>query len=164
MNVLWMHHFVNGNDEAHKKIYNQYLSDVPRLMFSHIAHTARDTKNEGLIRKLIDHVRETKVSEGALGNLYSCLLDVYSAKEEYEQGLVAVQEAIKDVCLENINRTALLRIKDGLAKSNKDFPYKIPEKNTNSNGGKLDSTTSSSSSSSSGSSSDEEPPAKNIIN
>jgi len=101
---------------------------------------------------LLTALKDTKVSEGGLGAVHSCLIDVHCLHEKYDEALNAIDNAIKDVCLENINRTALVRVKDGLEKAGKKFPHKIPDKK------KVNAVDSSSSSSSS--SSDDEPPIK----
>lgn len=152
MNVLWSHHFANGNIEVSDRIWDQHLAKAPRLMFQRIVHLAREKQDEKLIQRLIVLLKKTKVSEGAIGNAYSCLLDVLASKEQFDDGLIALDSAIKDVCLENINRTALQRIKTGVEKSGKSFPHKIPEKTTKPS----ESSSSSSSSGSSSSSSDED--------
>lgn len=48
--------------------------------------------------------------------------------EKYEDALVALEEAVKDVCLENINRITLLKLQNGLLKQGKTFPYEVPVK------------------------------------
>lgn len=167
MNVLWMHHFVAGNEESHQRLWTAHVSAAPRLMFQRVIHVAREQRNESLIRNLISQLKSIAVSDGALGIAYSCLLDVQAATERYEAGLVTIDEALKNVCLENINRTALLRIKEGVEKAGKQFPHSIPDKVTppptrnTGPGGAADTTSSSSScSSSSSSSSDDEPERK----
>lgn len=165
MNVLWMHHFITDNTEAHEKIWNNHLKNAPRLMFQRVIHVAREQQNTQLISNLIKQLQTIKVTDGALGIAYSCLLDVHAAKEQYEQGLQTIDEALKFVCLENINRTALQRIKDGIEKSGKSFPHIVPDKvATNKNGPATSSSSSSSSSStsSSSSSSDDEPATKKV--
>lgn len=147
MNVLWLHYFIMDNQEAAERIWNKYLSSSPRLMFQRIVHLAREKQDDTLIIKLIELLKNTKVSEGAIGNAYSCWLDILTSKEKYDECLVVLDAAIKDVCLEHINRTALMRIKDGIEKSGKDFPYKIPSKQIANT--KAQETSSSSSSSSS---------------
>lgn len=146
MNVLWVHHFINENMDACNTIWNKYLVGAPRLMFHRIVHLAREKQDEKLIQRLINILKEAKVSEGAIGNAYSCLLDVYAVKEQYENGLVAIENAVKDITLESINRTALVRIKTGIEKTGNKFPHRIPEKNLNNNEETSDSSTSSSSS------------------
>lgn len=146
MNVLWVHYFIAENDEACQRIWDKHLVAAPRLMFQRIVQLARDKQDERLIQRLIDLLKRTKVSEGAIGNAYSCLLDVYAVKEQYDDGLVALDSAVKEVCLENINRTALIRIKNGLEKNGKGFPHKIPDKTHKNNEESSDSSSSSSSS------------------
>lgn len=166
MNVLWMHYFATDNTEEHERLWKTHVAATPRLMFQRIIHVAREQQNEQLIRNLIKKLKSISVTDGALGIAYSCLLDVLATKEQYDQGLVAVNDALKDVCLEHINRTALLRIKEGIERANKTFPHAIPEKTstgvgkTNSGPGGAVDTTSSSSSSSSSSSDDEPEPIR----
>ncbi|XP_044733810.1 leucine-rich PPR motif-containing protein, mitochondrial [Chrysoperla carnea] len=131
-NVLWMKYFISKNTEDANRIWEKYLKDSPRIMFQRIVQYARESKDDELARQLIQVLKSTKVTEGAFGNAYSCLLDVLVAKEEYEVGLKELQNAVNDVCLENINRTALTRLKQGLTQLGKPFPYEIPPKNAKS--------------------------------
>lgn len=160
INILWMNYVLNNNAEAANKIWNKYLVEHPRIMFQKVLIEARTRKDEQLAQRLIDQLKQSKVPETAIGIAYSCLLDVYANKGEFDKGLQAIEAGIKDTCLENFNRTALMRIKSGIEQSGKKFPYTIPEKS----GGRnryQDNSSSSSSSSSSGSSSDDEPIEKN---
>lgn len=150
MNVLWIHHFVTGNQEAHEKIWQEHLKEAPRLMFHRIVQTARENQDISLIGHLIGKLKEASVSDGALGNAYSCLLDIHSARGEFDVGLEALNAAVQEkVPIQGINRTALMRLKDGIEKAGKQFPHKIPEKSSQKD--------QESSSSSSSSSSDDEP-------
>uniref|UniRef100_A0A1B0GLR7 Uncharacterized protein n=3 Tax=Lutzomyia longipalpis TaxID=7200 RepID=A0A1B0GLR7_LUTLO len=129
MNVLWIHHFVAGNAEAHEKIWTEYLKDAPRLMFHRIVQTARENLDDKMVTQLIKRLEGTKVSDGALGNAYSCLLDIHSVRGEFDEGLKALNGALKGkISLAAINRTALVRLRDGLVQAGKAFPHKIPEK------------------------------------
>ncbi|XP_055375539.1 leucine-rich PPR motif-containing protein, mitochondrial [Condylostylus longicornis] len=150
MNVLWVHYFANDNETKAQEIWDKYLKSSPRLMFQRILQIAREKQDESVIDKLVLKLKESKVSEGALGNAYSCYLDILSTKEKYDEALEVLKTKIlADVCLENINKTALNRLKTGIEASGKKFPYDIPKRSPHN-----DDTSSSSSSSSS--SSDEE--------
>lgn len=46
--------------------------------------------------------------------------------EKCDDALEVLKEAVKDVCLENMNRTSLLRLQNGLQKEGKTFPYEVP--------------------------------------
>lgn len=130
MNLLWVHHFVNENDEISNKIWSEYLSNCSNMMFQYILRKGRKEKDETLIHKLITQVKRTAITDGARGVVYSCLIDIYSAKGQYEQALMAIEMAISDVRLENINRTALERVKIGIESANGVFPFRIPERST----------------------------------
>uniref|UniRef100_W4VRN5 Putative bicoid mrna stability factor n=1 Tax=Corethrella appendiculata TaxID=1370023 RepID=W4VRN5_9DIPT len=151
MNVLWMYHFISGNESAADSIWNKHLQNSPRIMFQRVIHVGRERNDDQLISKLVSQLKTAKVSEGAIGNVYSCLIDIYCQKEKFDDGLQALNAAVKDVCLDNINRTALIRLKDGLEKAGQKFPFTIPEKISKSQ---------ESSSSSSSSSSDDDVHAK----
>jgi leucine-rich PPR motif-containing protein, mitochondrial len=144
LNVLWMHYLVNHDPKA-EGIFKSYLADSPRLMFQKVIQAGRDKQDEKLVQNLIDLLHGTKVSEGAIGNAHSCLLDIYAAKDNADGCLKAVESSLKDVSFENINRTALLRAKECVEKAGKKFPHTIPEKKTSN---QQDSSSSSSSSSS----------------
>jgi len=70
------------------------------------------------------------VTRGAQGIAYSCLLDVLSQQGEYGRGLHRLNEALhRGVKLEDVNRTALVRLKAGLEEDlDVEFPYDIPKK------------------------------------
>lgn len=147
MNVLWIHHISRGNETKSKELWDKHLSSAPRLMFQRVLQTAREQNDDKLAQSVISQLRDSKISEGAIGNAYSCLIDIQTAKGNADKALETLKTAVKDVCLEHINRTALLRLKSVLEAEKKEFPYSIPEKKTNNNSGKSLSSSSSSSSS-----------------
>ncbi|XP_005185081.3 leucine-rich PPR motif-containing protein, mitochondrial [Musca domestica] len=144
MNVLWIHHISKGNEAVSKSIWEKYLSSAPRLMFQRVLQTARDQNDDKLAESVISQLRDSKISEGAIGNAYSCLIDIQTAKGNSGKALETLKTAIKDVCLEHINRTALLRLKTALEAEKKEFPYTIPEKKATTKGQSSSSSSSSS--------------------
>lgn len=115
-------------------------------MFHRIIQHAREKEDTAITEKLISILKNaTHVSEGAIGNAYSALIDIQTAKGNATEILETVKKAVDAVCLENINATALSRAKNSVEAAGKAFPYKVPEKKTK----KQDSSSSSSSSSSS---------------
>ncbi|KAH8391791.1 hypothetical protein KR215_003667 [Drosophila sulfurigaster] len=153
MNVLWMHLISNGQEVASKQIWDKHLSNAPRLMFQRVLQTAREQQDEKLASTVISQLRSSKISEGAIGNAYSCLLDIQTTKGNTDKALDVLANAIKDVSLEHINRTALLRLKQAVEAKSQKFPYTVPEKRTKAG-------ESSSSSSGSSSSDDDVSPKK----
>lgn len=143
VNVLWMHYFINHDPKA-DELFKDYLSSAPRLMFQRVIQMARRNEDEKLVQNLIVVLNEAKVSEGAIGNAYSCLIDICAAKNNPDACLKAVNDCVKAVSFENVNKTALQRAKDCVESAGKKFPHKIPDKKTSNQ----DSSSSSSSSSS----------------
>lgn len=143
VNVLWCHLFVN-NDPKADDVFKAYLTDLPRLMFQRVIQIGREKQDETIVQRLIELLHDAKVSEGAIGNAYSCLIDINAAKNDADACLKSVDNCVKDVSFELVNRTALLRAKECVEKAGKKFPHTIPEKKT-----KTQDTSSSSSSSSS---------------
>lgn len=132
VNVLWMKYFISNADQDAARIWDEYLKNSPRIMFQRIVQYARDTSDDTMARKLIKTLTTTQVTEGAFGNAYSCLLDILIAKERYDDALDELKLALNETCLENINRTALIRLKENVEKVGKPFPYEIPVKNAKS--------------------------------
>lgn len=128
LNVLWTHYFINGIADKSEEIWRMYLKDSPRIMFQKIVQTARDKQDENLAKKLIEHLKISNVTEGAIGNAYSCLLDVLVSKEKFDEAVETFESAIKTVSIESINRTAVLRIKEVHEKLGKPFNHTIPSK------------------------------------
>lgn len=147
--ALWGTLFITPELETRAdKIWETYkLSEEPRLMFQRIVSRARNTKNVALARRLLKQVKGTKISEPALGIVHSCAIDVLGeeldcvmlnleiltvlcavASAKYDEALEQLNEAVKDVSLENINATCLQRLQQGLTTSGKQFPYTIPPK------------------------------------
>ncbi|KRT80285.1 hypothetical protein AMK59_7357 [Oryctes borbonicus] len=143
VNVLWAQYFIKGEDEKAEVLWKQYLQGAPRIMFQRVVQVARETKDEPLIRKLIAHLKTSNVTDGAIGNAYSCLLDVLVVKESNDEIVKTFEMAIKDIPIDTINRTAVLRVKEAYVKLNKPFDYKIPPK-INKPSGQLTSSSSSS--------------------
>lgn len=148
MNVVWAHYFIQGNNEVAEQIWTKYLQNEPRIMFQQVCKAAKDKQDLTLARKLVNKLKEAKISETALGIAYSCLLDVLVLKENFDESLKVVEEAHKHAGLDTINRTALQRVKTGVEKLGTPFVFTIPPKQKH----RPDDTTSSSS----GSSSDDE--------
>ncbi|KAH8419302.1 hypothetical protein KR222_004215, partial [Zaprionus bogoriensis] len=128
MNVLWMHLISSDQEAASKQIWDKHLSSAPRLMFQRVLQTAREQQDEKLAAVVISQLRGSKISEGAIGNAYSCLLDIQTSKGNTDKALEVLSNAVKDVSLENINRTALLRLKEAVEAKSQQFPYTVPEK------------------------------------
>lgn len=145
-----MNHIENGKLDSAERIMKSYLIDSPKLMFNHTLKLARERKDENIVKNLLNALKDTKVSEGGFGAVHSCLIDVLCLQGKFDEAQQAVDNAIKDVCLENINRTALEKVKVGLELAGKQFPHKIPDRKKSN---AVDS-------SSSSSSSDDEPPVK----
>lgn len=158
MNALWSHHFMANNAEQAKQIFDIYLFNRPRVMFQKIIQHARETNDDAMVRRLIEQLKDSKVSENGMGIIYSCLIDALVSKGQAAQGLEALKDGLKVICLEHFNRSALRRLKDGAITAGHDFPYTIPERNAN-----KAHDTSSSSSGSSSSSDDEVRRARNTI-
>lgn len=128
INVLWTHYFTKGDHERAEQIWKEYLTDAPRIMFQKIVQNARDEKNEDLVKKLIEHLNKSKVTSGALGNAYSCLLDILVLKDKDDEVINTLENAVKAVSTQYLNRTAMLRAKEIFEKHQKPFPYQIPSK------------------------------------
>lgn len=120
----------NGKWEQADRIMKNYLANSPRIMFQNILTTARKRKDETIVLNVLKSLADSnsKIAENHLGVIYSGLIDVYCLQEKYDEALNAVDRAIKDVCLENINRSALTKVKVGLEAAGKTFPHKIPDK------------------------------------
>ncbi|KAK9870349.1 hypothetical protein WA026_006434 [Henosepilachna vigintioctopunctata] len=129
INVLWTHVFIKGNYEKAQQLWNEHLKSIPRIMFQRIVQAARDTNNENLVEKLIEHLKISNITEGALGNAYSCLLDVKISKGQTEDVVNLFESILKEVSIDYLNRTACLRVKNIYNQLGKQFNYKIPNKN-----------------------------------
>jgi len=131
MNVLWTYHFIHGNSELAETIWQDYVKNSSQIMFQKVCQVARATGNIEMAFSLVNHLSEAdQVTSGARGIAYSCLLDCLCAGSQHRKGWSALQEALgRNVALEDINRTALVRLKQGLEEEGEQFPYQIPPKN-----------------------------------
>lgn len=132
MNVLWTYHYIQGNHDIASNIWKTHVKDSNQIMFQKVCQIARTTGNIDLAFGLVNHLSEAgHVTSGAKGIAYSCLLDCLCVAKQHRKGCAVLKSAIDEsVCLEDINRTALLRLKQGLEEDGLVFPYKIPPKTT----------------------------------
>ena len=70
------------------------------------------------------------VTMGARGIAYSCLIDVLTQNQNYIGGIDALKKGLTaGIKLEDVNRTALKRLKQGLEETTSEsFPFAIPKK------------------------------------
>ena len=131
MNVLWTYHFIQGNTETANSIWQSHVKSSSQIMFQKVCQVARATGNIDLAFSLVKHLNEAQqVTTGAKGIAYSCLLDCLCASNNFQKGYSALQDALdKKVSLEDINRTALVRLKQGVEEEGQLFNHIIPPKN-----------------------------------
>eukprot|EP00096_Caligus_rogercresseyi_P007793 TRINITY_DN2586_c0_g1_i1.p1 TRINITY_DN2586_c0_g1~~TRINITY_DN2586_c0_g1_i1.p1 ORF type:complete len:541 (-),score=189.14 TRINITY_DN2586_c0_g1_i1:344-1891(-) len=131
MNVLWTYFFIMGHYEEAQSIWESYLAPSSQIMFQKVCQTARSKSDVELASRLVELLVHAKVSPRAQGIAYSCLLDVYSQREEFSMGLNTLNASLDSgVRLEDINRTALLRLKIGLEKMGLGVPFSVPKKSS----------------------------------
>jgi len=129
VNVLWTYHFINGRHDLAKPLWDAYVRTCPQIMFQKVCQTARSTSNVDLAERLVKLLEDAVVTNGARGIAYSCLLDVLTQKKDYSRGLESLGEALNSgIRIEDINRTALKRLKEGLELLGAGFPFEIPQK------------------------------------
>lgn len=131
VNVLWTYHFINGRHDLALPLWNKYVKTCPQIMFQKVCQTARATSNQDLAERLVHLLENATVTNGARGIAYSCLLDVLTQNEEYIRGVESLEQGLKaGIKLEDFNRTALKRLKEGFEKNHDklEFPFDIPKK------------------------------------
>ncbi|TRY73427.1 hypothetical protein TCAL_02200 [Tigriopus californicus] len=132
MNVLWTYHFINGRHDLAAPLWENYVKNCPQIMFQKICQTARSQGSLDMAFNLVTLLQDAKVTIGAQGIAYSCLLDVLSQKNLFKDGLSHLNEALQQgVHLDDVNRTALVRLKSGLESIGEKFPYEVPKKCNN---------------------------------
>merc|ERR1712168_1199772 len=131
MNVLWTYHFINGNSEIADSIWQNYVKNSTQIMFQKVCQVARSSGNTNLAYDLVRQLAEAEqVTSGARGIAYSCLLDCLCASNQPALGFNVLQDALNQgVRLEDINRTALVRLKTGVEAGGQKFSHTIPPKN-----------------------------------
>lgn len=117
----------NGKLDQADRIMKTYLADQPKIIFQNPLRVARARRDETIVLNVLKALADSKIAESHQGVVYSCLIDVYCLQGKYDKALEAVDRSIKDVCLENINRSTLQTLKSGLEAAGKTFPHKIPD-------------------------------------
>jgi len=131
VNVLWTYHFINGRHDLAQPLWDQYVRTCPQIMFQKVCQTARSTGNIDLAERLVNLLEDAVVTNGARGIAYSCLLDVLTRNKDFSKGLSCLNEGLKSgILLEDINRTALKRLKEGLEMMGEELPYPVPQKSS----------------------------------
>ena len=88
-------------------------------------------KNNFLKFRLVNVLEDAStVTMGARGIAYSCLIDVLTQNQNYIGGIDALKKGLTaGIKLEDVNRTALKRLKQGLEETTSEsFPFAIPKK------------------------------------
>ena len=88
-------------------------------------------ENTIIIYRLVNVLEDAStVTMGARGIAYSCLIDVLTQQKQYIAGIEALKKGLTTgIQLEDVNRTALKRLKQGLDETTKEpFPFEIPKK------------------------------------
>ena len=130
MNVLWTYHFIGGRHDIATPLWQEYVQGCPQIMFQKVCQTARATANVDLAERLVVLLENAVVTNGARGIAYSCLLDVLTQNRDYARGVKSLEVGLNSgIKLEDMNRTALRRLKDGFEDQGGEFPYDIPKKN-----------------------------------
>ncbi|XP_045595399.2 leucine-rich PPR motif-containing protein, mitochondrial [Procambarus clarkii] len=129
-NCVWMHLFSQGSYDEAQEFYGKHLSESSsRLMFRSILNCARRTKNADLPAKLLEFLNgQPNVHSTSKGLVYSAWIDILVDEGKIEEGLKVLQTSTDSMHLENINQTALIKLRDALTNSGKLFPYTIPQK------------------------------------
>ncbi len=75
------------------------------------------------------------------GIALSCLLDVLATTGRHREALARLSEAVDSgaVRLEDVNRTALARVKAGAEAEGARFPYEVPKKRNSGSGSRASS-------------------------
>lgn len=132
MNVLWMYYLIKHNSKS-EDVWNKHIQSSTRIMFQRVLKHARETSDTEMVQSLIDKLKTATVTQGALGNAYSCLLDVLCQNSKHEEAVAAFEQAIKDVPIESVNRTALIKVRGSHEKLGKPFNYFLPARIVNYN-------------------------------
>jgi len=131
VNVLWTYHFINGRHDLAQPLWDQYVRTCPQIMFQKVCQTARSTGNIDLAERLVNLLEDAVVTNGARGIAYSCLLDVLTRNKHFSKGLSCLNEGLKSgILIEDINRTALKRLKEGLEMMGEELPFPVPQKSS----------------------------------
>lgn len=97
-------------------------------MFQKILQIVRQNKDDVMAKKLVNYLKDSTITNGALGNAYSCLLDVLITEGKYEEAIEMFEKAIEKVPIDKFNRTAVLRVKEVYERQRKVFTHNIPPK------------------------------------
>lgn len=125
LTILWSYHFNNGNDERANTIWLEHIRCQKTIAFKYITQKAIQTQNVQLAKKLVYVLESSLVSDEALSEAHSCLLDVYAANEQFEEGARVIDTLKHQNKLKFVQRDSLKRIRNGLAAVGKSFLYKM---------------------------------------
>jgi len=140
MNVLWTYHFIGGRHDIATPLWQDYVQGCPQIMFQKVCQTARSSCNADLAQRLVNVLEDAStVTMGARGIAYSCLIDVLTQQQNYIAAIDALEKGLTTgIKLEDVNRTALKRLKQGLENtSSQNFPFEIPKKDAKNENGML---------------------------
>lgn len=126
--IIWSHHIENGKLEEADRIMKNYLHESPTDLFNSLLRTALQRNDVKIPLNLLNALIDKNLSQNDLAAIHNCLIDVYCSQKNFDEALKAIESAMIDVPLDNIKRTTLVSVKDGLESEGKIFPHKILDK------------------------------------
>jgi hypothetical protein len=138
----------NKEFDKGREVFNQFLSKSENLLFRSVLKRIRETNESEIGEVLFDQVCTCNLSGKSKGTVLSALLDSYSksvrlahvelvfhslillagGSGRVDLALEKLKKSLDSkICvLEDINHTALVRMRDAVHAEGREFPYTIP--------------------------------------
>ncbi|XP_050542701.1 leucine-rich PPR motif-containing protein, mitochondrial-like isoform X8 [Daktulosphaira vitifoliae] len=124
-NSLWSYFMLNGAYNKAEKLISS-LENCERIQYRHILADIRSNNNVELGTKMLEMIPKLKALPNKNSNkglIYSALIDGYINKENYIEANNTLDMALKELKLEDINESALLRLKEKLESMGQTFKH-----------------------------------------
>lgn len=120
LNYLWMHYFLEGNEEAAKEIWSRYLTGK-KLLFGCVLNTARTNQDARICARLIQFLKSIDSEKNLIGYVYGTLIEVHASRDDYDAIQQTIKSSKEDDCYENVAKYTLPKIKKQFEYRGKQF-------------------------------------------
>ncbi|CAH2267569.1 jg11858 [Pararge aegeria aegeria] len=126
-NLLWLEYLLAGKDNEADSIWKACLQNANVIVFRRLLQESHTRRQPQMIEKIIEVLKTNKtISPASIGNAYSRLINLYLVDNKIDEAKEVLDRAVESgITNENLNVTALKRLKESWEATGKKFEYSV---------------------------------------